>query len=140
MHDGAEGTDKARDLLSTLMRELKGEDLQLLLDHVSQTAFQLCHRVLLLISFRRLPVLCKFIRHSPGGSTQIQHITSLAGNETTAQVLSFTIYALSQHNDVQRRLRKEILEFQATLVPGTEPSYDDYLSKMPYLDAVCKEA
>lgn len=58
----------------------------------------------------------------------------MVGHETTAGTLGFTIHALAQHPDVQDKLRKEILEF------GAEPTYDDFLTKLPYLDAVTKEA
>ncbi|KDQ09986.1 hypothetical protein BOTBODRAFT_36605 [Botryobasidium botryosum FD-172 SS1] len=65
----------------------------------------------------------------------LDHICTfvMVGHETTAGVLGHTIHALAQNPDMQDKLRKEILEF------GTEPTYDDILTKLPYLDAVTKE-
>jgi len=57
----------------------------------------------------------------------------ITGNETSTQTLAFLIWELSRHPDVQERLREELKAF-----PG-EPSYDDFQTKLPYLDAVLKE-
>ncbi|KAI0704538.1 cytochrome P450 [Earliella scabrosa] len=57
----------------------------------------------------------------------------IAGHETTTQVLSFSIYEISRHEDVQRRLRDELSAFKWEL------SFEDYASRTPYLDAVLKE-
>ncbi|GJE84229.1 cytochrome P450 [Phanerochaete sordida] len=59
----------------------------------------------------------------------------LAGRDTTAGTLTFVIYFLSQHPDVLRRLRQEILD---TVGPENRPSYDD-IKKMKYLRAVLNE-
>ncbi|KAF5370377.1 hypothetical protein D9758_006897 [Tetrapyrgos nigripes] len=66
----------------------------------------------------------------------MDHITMflMAGHETTGQTLAYTLWMLGKRPDIQEKLRKEALEF-----PG-EPSYDEISNKLPYLDAVTKEA
>ena len=59
----------------------------------------------------------------------------LAGRDTTAAILSFTLQVLAEHPDVLRKLRQEILE----LVGATQtPSYED-LKNMPYLQHCLNE-
>lgn len=43
------------------------------------------------------------------------------------------MWELARHPDVQQKLREEIVAF-----PG-EPTYDDYQTRLPYLDAVARE-
>ncbi|OSD07755.1 cytochrome P450 [Trametes coccinea BRFM310] len=57
----------------------------------------------------------------------------IAGHETTTQSLGFTIFELARHPDVQEKLREELKQFPR------EPTYDDYQTQLPYLDAVVKE-
>ncbi|KAI0704555.1 cytochrome P450 [Earliella scabrosa] len=57
----------------------------------------------------------------------------ISGHETTTQTLAFTIYELSRHPEVQRRLREELEAFHE------EPTYDDFANRLPYLDAVLRE-
>jgi cytochrome P450 len=57
----------------------------------------------------------------------------MAGYETTSQTLSYTIWELARHPDVQARLRAEIMEYE-----GRELSYDE-IGTLPYLNAVCQE-
>lgn len=57
----------------------------------------------------------------------------VSGHETTTQTLGFTIWELARHPDKQDRLRTELEAF------GREPSYDDFQTYLPYLDAVLKE-
>jgi cytochrome P450 len=61
---------------------------------------------------------------------------SLAGNETTSTALAFTIWALAKYPDIQTKLHEEV-----RTIAG-EPTYDDLMdpNRLPYLDAVCKEA
>ena len=61
---------------------------------------------------------------------------SLVGHETTSVALAFAIWALARHPDIQTKLREEL-----RTIPG-EPTYDDLMdpNRLPYLDAVCKEA
>lgn len=58
---------------------------------------------------------------------------SISGHETTTQTLSFTMWELARHPDVQQKLREEIVAFSG------EPTYDDYQTRLPYLDAVARE-
>lgn len=59
----------------------------------------------------------------------------LAGHETTALALAHTLYLLSKHPDVERRLFAEI----DAVLGGRLPSAED-LPALPYLDRVLKEA
>ncbi len=58
---------------------------------------------------------------------------SISGHEKTTQTLAFTIYKLSRHPEVQQCLREELRSFK------DEPTYDDFVARLPYLDAVLKE-
>ncbi|KAI0089810.1 cytochrome P450 monooxygenase pc-3 [Irpex rosettiformis] len=58
----------------------------------------------------------------------------LAGRDTTAITLTMSIYNLSQHPHILRRLREEIHEYVGT----NRPSYDD-IKKMKYLRAFINE-
>lgn len=57
----------------------------------------------------------------------------LAGYETTATTLAYSIYFISKLADVQQRLLQEVDNFKG------QPSYDD-LAKFPYTWAVVNEA
>lgn len=59
----------------------------------------------------------------------------LAGRDTTAGTLSFTILELSRHPHVVAKLRREILEL---LGPHRAPTYED-LKSMPYLQHTINE-
>ncbi|KAG9009824.1 hypothetical protein FRB94_013563 [Tulasnella sp. JGI-2019a] len=67
----------------------------------------------------------------------LDHIAmfTLVGHETSAAALNFTLYNLAHNKPAQDRLRQELRAF-----PSAEPSYDDYLNRLPILDAVTKEA
>jgi fatty acid omega-hydroxylase len=59
----------------------------------------------------------------------------IAGRDTTAQALSWTIYCLSEHPEVEAAARHEIID-----VCGVRgPAYDD-MNHLPYLQAVISEA
>jgi fatty acid omega-hydroxylase len=59
----------------------------------------------------------------------------IAGRDTTAQAISWTIFCLSNHPDVESRARREIVD-----VCGVRgPTYED-IPRMPYLQAVFSEA
>ncbi|KAJ8072723.1 Protein kinase alk2 [Marasmius tenuissimus] len=60
---------------------------------------------------------------------------AVAGRDTTASLLSFTVYMLSQHSEILRRLREEIL---TKIGPSRRPSFDDFRD-MKYLRAVLNE-
>lgn len=59
----------------------------------------------------------------------------VAGHETTAGALAWTLHALATNQDIQTKLRDELLNFAG------EPTYDDFSNPdtFPLLDAVCKE-
>ncbi|KAL4063269.1 cytochrome P450 [Scleroderma yunnanense] len=59
----------------------------------------------------------------------------IAGRDTTATTLTFTIYRLSQHPEVLQRLRAEILD---KVGKSRRPTYED-LREMKYLRAVINE-
>ncbi|EPS93813.1 hypothetical protein FOMPIDRAFT_1055630 [Fomitopsis schrenkii] len=59
-----------------------------------------------------------------------------AGMDTTSNALARTLDLLARHQDVQDKLRAEILE--AIQEHGPELPYD-VLTELPYLDAVCRE-
>ncbi|KAL1666270.1 cytochrome P450 [Schizophyllum commune] len=61
----------------------------------------------------------------------------LSGHETTANTLSWALYELCRHPDVQTRLRTELRTFRATS-GSSEPSAAAF-DGMPYLAAVVKE-
>jgi cytochrome P450 len=58
----------------------------------------------------------------------------LAGHETTALALAHTLYLLSKHPDVERRLHAEI----AAVLGGRLPTADD-VRALPYTERVLKE-
>ncbi|KAG9003359.1 hypothetical protein FRB94_003182 [Tulasnella sp. JGI-2019a] len=66
----------------------------------------------------------------------LDHIATfiLVGHETSAATLNFALYNLAHNKPAQDRLRQELLSF-----PSSEPTYEDFLSKLPVLDAVAKE-
>jgi len=61
---------------------------------------------------------------------------AVAGRDTTASILTFTVYMLSQHPDILRRLREEIL---IKIGSSRRPTYDDFRD-MKYLRAVLNGA
>ncbi|KAL5521682.1 hypothetical protein ACEPAF_2430 [Sanghuangporus sanghuang] len=61
----------------------------------------------------------------------------LAGQETTSHAIARTLYLLSQHPDVQSRLRDEITVARKER-GGSDFDYDTLMA-LPYLDAVCRE-
>ena len=60
---------------------------------------------------------------------------SFAAMDTTSNMLSQILHILAQRQDIQCRLREEILEASAG---RKQLSYDD-LNELPFLDAVCRE-
>ncbi|KAI0738093.1 cytochrome P450 [Daedaleopsis nitida] len=60
----------------------------------------------------------------------------LAGMDTTSNALSRILHQLAIHQDVQRKLRAELME---ATDGGTTDLHHDDLVKLPYLDAVCRE-
>lgn len=74
-----------------------------------------------------------------GGFTQRQMIFEMssivfAGHETTATTLTWLLYVLTQHPDVERKLYEEI----DSVLEGRKPTMDD-LANLPYLNRVINE-
>ncbi|RYO65006.1 hypothetical protein AA0113_g5602 [Alternaria arborescens] len=62
-----------------------------------------------------------------------------AGHETTASAMSWAVYCLCQHPEVQTRLRQEIrTELPEALEPGGQISSTE-IDRLPYLNAVLQE-
>ena len=61
-------------------------------------------------------------------------VLTFAAMDTTSGALGRILFLLSIHQDVQNKLRQEVLEARKS----GEPSYDELVS-LPYLDAVCRE-
>ena len=59
----------------------------------------------------------------------------IAGHETTANALAFTLYLLAKHPDVKKRVQQEVTE----VLTGKELSYD-LLNKLEYTTMVIKES
>ncbi|KAJ4485445.1 cytochrome P450 [Lentinula aciculospora] len=57
----------------------------------------------------------------------------VAGHETTSTAVTWTLLALTQDKEIQRKLRDELLQVQ------TESPTMDILNSLPYLDAVVRE-
>ncbi|KAH9949903.1 cytochrome P450 monooxygenase [Amylocystis lapponica] len=57
-----------------------------------------------------------------------------AATDTTSNALSRILHVLAEHQDVQERLRQEIIGAR----DGRDLSYDE-LMQLPFLDAVCRE-
>ncbi|KAH9923711.1 cytochrome P450 [Epithele typhae] len=60
----------------------------------------------------------------------------VAGTDTTSNGLARALHLLSEHQDVQRKLRDELREAHHRF--GENISYDD-LNRLSYLDAICRE-
>jgi len=61
----------------------------------------------------------------------------IAGRDTTAQALSWTIFCLSTHPEIQEKARQDVLNSQGTDSPDYD--YDD-MKRLPYIEAVLSEA
>ncbi|RDW77310.1 cytochrome P450 monooxygenase-like protein [Coleophoma cylindrospora] len=61
-----------------------------------------------------------------------------AGHETTASAMTWAIYMLCLHPEVQTRLRQEIREKLPSIDEDTDITSHD-IDHMPYLNAVCNE-
>ncbi|KAF9064445.1 cytochrome P450 [Rhodocollybia butyracea] len=60
-----------------------------------------------------------------------------AAMDTTSNGMSRILHLLSSHQDVQDKMRQEIIEVRKNR-PGERLSYDELVA-LPYLDAVCRE-
>ena len=63
----------------------------------------------------------------------------IAGMDTTANTLAHILDLLSQHQDVQDKLRTEVLQAVQTHGDGETLDFDS-LMDLPYLEAVCRES
>ena len=64
----------------------------------------------------------------------------LAGHETTATALQWTVYALCTHPDIQTRLREEIREnIPSTLIDNPSGITSTAIDSLTYLNAICNE-
>ena len=61
----------------------------------------------------------------------------LAGTDTTSNAITAMMWILSEHPDVQEKLRAEIIENQAQF--GQDIPHDSLVA-IPYLDAFCRES
>lgn len=61
----------------------------------------------------------------------------MVGHETISTTLCFSLFALAHDLPFQQRLRDELKRFKSDA--GREPTYNDYLTRLPVLDAMCKE-
>ncbi|KAJ7250801.1 cytochrome P450 [Mycena rebaudengoi] len=62
-----------------------------------------------------------------------QNILLLAGYETTSISLTWALIELSRHPKIQEKLRQDIARF------GADPTWDQLVSDLPYLDSVVNE-
>lgn len=63
----------------------------------------------------------------------------IAGRDTTAQAMSWSIYRLCVHREVQTRIRDEIVEVFGKDWPQDSAITHEHLNKMNYLEAFCME-
>ncbi|KAJ6454287.1 cytochrome P450 [Mycena vitilis] len=63
-----------------------------------------------------------------------QNVLLLAGYETTSVSLTWALVELARHQDIQDKLRKDLAQFS-----GNDPTWDQLVSELPYLDAVVME-
>ena len=63
-----------------------------------------------------------------------------AGHETTASMLTWTMYQLCKHPDMQVRLREEIRTHLPSITDETKTIEAADIDNLPYLNAVCQES
>ncbi|KAJ7886186.1 cytochrome P450 [Mycena olivaceomarginata] len=63
-----------------------------------------------------------------------QNVLLLAGYETTSISLTWALIELARHPEIQDKLRKDLSRFS-----GTDPTWDQLVSELPYLDATVHE-
>lgn len=62
-----------------------------------------------------------------------------AGHETTASAMTWAIYMLCKHPEIQTRLRAEVREHLPSIDDSSTLVTDKMLDKLPFLHAVCSE-
>ncbi|KAF8734032.1 cytochrome p450, partial [Rhizoctonia solani] len=85
-----------------------------------------------------LSTLMKMVRRGEVDAPKeelLDHVSAmvLVGQETTSGAINFTLHELARNPEYQQRLRDEISAL------GREPTYEDLMTGMPWLDAVMKE-
>lgn len=63
----------------------------------------------------------------------------VAGHETTASAMTWAVYTLCKHPEIQSRLRAEVQEHLPSIDDSSTIVTDKVLDKLPYLHAVCSE-
>jgi len=58
------------------------------------------------------------------------------GYDTSSITLTYAIYMMSQHHDIELKVRKEVMD---VLGPKGNPTYEDLTSRLPYCTAVINE-
>ncbi|KAF5358873.1 hypothetical protein D9757_012297 [Collybiopsis confluens] len=111
INEGVRRSKEARGILKEAKMEKASEEGDTVLDH--------------LITHTEDPIIIR---------DEIMNL-AVAGRDTTASLLTFTVYMLSQNPHILRKLREEIL---AVIGPQRRPTYDD-LREMKYLRAVLNE-
>lgn len=61
------------------------------------------------------------------------HVCRMTGSETTGQALGSAIWELGRNIEAQKRLREEVQSY------SNQPTFDETMTKMTYIDAVCRE-
>ncbi|KAL5488445.1 hypothetical protein ACEPAI_6563 [Sanghuangporus weigelae] len=74
------------------------------------------------------------LRLTPEEALAQMKVLILAGYETTSISLTWALIELSLHPEKQDKLRSELAEFT-----NKDPTYDQFTSGLPYLDAVTRE-
>ncbi|KAF9530965.1 cytochrome P450 [Crepidotus variabilis] len=82
-------------------------------------------------------LLAHLVRHTQDPKILLDQLVNLlvAGRDTTADLLSFSMYMITQHPDIERRLREEILE---KVGPKNSPTYAK-MKDMKYVKAFLNE-
>ena len=62
---------------------------------------------------------------------------TFAATDTTSNSLSRTLHVLSEHQEVQDKLREEIIKARDEL--GDDELTYDKLMELPWLDGICRE-
>ena len=63
---------------------------------------------------------------------------TFAATDTTSSSIARTLLLLATHQNIQDKLREEIIESRTRLHEGEDLPYEE-LTALPYLDAVCRE-
>ncbi|KAJ7775693.1 cytochrome P450 [Mycena maculata] len=72
--------------------------------------------------------------HMDEGEVLAQNVLLLAGYETTSISLTWALIELAKNPEKQIKLREELANFGVT-----DPTWDQLVSSLPYLDSVCLE-